>query len=283
MKVQPALKRFILKTRIGSKIASLYRHYQTDCYVISYPKCGRTWLRVMLAKALALHFEDPRDIVIDPMEVVRNNNQRGPIIQFTHERSAKSPAVETKQGEKRYQQYTHKKIIFLVRDPRDVLVSHYFQQTRRRGNYHDLSLKDFVRHPLWGADRVVAFMKGWYEHRGVPSDFLLVRYEDLHRNPAGELHRILTFVDLEDVSDEIVRTSVDYASFDNMLKMSLNELSEESRLAPADPQDPESFKMRRGEIGGYKRYLSAADVEYVEERIRRNLPSFFRYTDLGIK
>ncbi len=68
-----------------------------------------------------------------------------------------------------------------------------------------------------------------------------------------------------------------------MLKMSLNELSEEPGFAPADPQDPESFKMRRGEIGGYKRYLSAADVEYVEERIRRNLPSFFRYTDLGIK
>ncbi|MCH6568301.1 MAG: hypothetical protein IH801_08085 [Nitrospinae bacterium] len=68
-----------------------------------------------------------------------------------------------------------------------------------------------------------------------------------------------------------------------MLKMSLNELSEEPRLAPADPQDPESFKVRRGEIGGHKRYLSAADVEYVEERIRRNIPSLFRYTDSGVK
>ena len=293
MKVQPTLKRFILKSRIGSKIvnllkhrigrkiANLYRHYHTDCFVISYPKCGRTWLMVMLAKALALHFEDPRDIVIDPMDVVRNNYQRGPLIRFTHDRSAKSPAVETNQGEERYQQYTRKKVIFLVRDPRDVLVSNYFQRARRRNESHNLGY--FIRHQWWGIDRVVAFMKGWYEHRHVPSDFLLVRYEDLYRDTAAELRRILTFLNLEDVSDEIVRTSVDYASFDNMLKMSLNELSEEPSLAPADPQDPESFKMRRGEIGGYKRYLSAADVEYVEERIRRNLPSFFRYTDLGIK
>jgi len=171
----------------------------------------------------------------------------------------------------------------LVRDPRDALVSYYFHSTRRRDDNHELSLKDFVKHPWWGADRIVAFMKGWHEHRHVPSDFLLVRYEDLHRDTAAELRRILAFLNLEDVSDEIVRTSVDYASFDNMLKMSLNELSEEPRLAPADPQDPESFKMRKGEIGGYRRYLSAADVEYVEESIRRNLPSFFGYTDLGIK
>ena len=68
-----------------------------------------------------------------------------------------------------------------------------------------------------------------------------------------------------------------------MLKMSLNELSEENILAPADSQDPESFKVRRGEIGGYVRYLSTADVEYVEERIRRNIPSLFRYTDSGVK
>ena len=281
MKVQPALKQFILKSRIGRKIANLYHHYHTDCYVISYPKSGRTWLRVMLAKALALHFEDPRNIVFDPVDVVRNNHQRGPLIRFTHDRSAKSPAVETNQGEERYQQYTRKKVIFLVRDPRDVLVSHYFQRTRRRGYNHDLSLSDFVKHPWWGADRVVAFMKGWYEHRRVPSDFLLVRYEDMHRDTAAELRRILTFLNLGDVSDEIVRTSVDYASFDNMLKMSLNELSEEPRLAPADPQDPESFKVRKGEIGGYKRYLSAADVEYVEEIIRRELPLSFGYTHSG--
>ena len=283
MKVQPALKRFILKSRIGRKIVNLYFHYHTDCYVISFPKCGRTWLMVMLAKALALHFEDPRDIVIDPMDVVRNNYQRGPLIRFTHDGILKSPAVVTKQGEKQYQQYTRKKVVFLVRDPRDVLVSNYFQRARRMDDIHGLSLKEFVRHPFWGVDRVVAFMKGWNEHRHVPSDFLLVRYEDLYRDTAAELRRILTFLNLEDVSDEIVRTSVDYASFDNMLKMSLNELSEEPRFAPADPQDPESFKMRKGEIGGYKRYLSAADVEYVEERIRRNLPSFFGYTDLGIK
>ena len=293
MKVQPALKRFILKSRIGrkivnllkhrigSKIAKRYRHYQTDCYVISFPKCGRTWLKVMLAKALALYFGDPRDIVLDPMDVVRNNYQLGPLIQFTHGGVNKPPIVQAKHSEIRYQKYTRKNVIFLVRDPRDVLVSYYFQRTRRRNESYDLGY--FVRHQWWGIDRVVAFMKGWYEHRHVPSDFLLVRYEDLYRDTAAELRRILTFLNLEDVSDEIVRTSVDYASFDNMLKMSLNELSEEPGFAPADPQDPESFKMRRGEIGGYKRYLSAADVEYVEERIRRNLPSFFGYTDLGIK
>ena len=38
-----------------------YQDYRTDCFVISHPRCGRTWLRVMLAKALALHFRLPHD------------------------------------------------------------------------------------------------------------------------------------------------------------------------------------------------------------------------------
>jgi hypothetical protein len=125
---------------------------------------------------------------------------------------------------------------------------------------------------------MIAFVKGWYEHRHVPSDFLLVRYEDLHHDPAAELRRILAFVGLN-VSDEIIEASVDYASFDNLRKMSLS--AKFPRLSPTNLQDPESFKVRRGEVGGYRRYLSIPDVEYINERMHRELPSCFGYAGLG--
>jgi hypothetical protein len=36
-------------------------------------------------------------------------------------------------------------------------------------------------------------------------------------------------------------------------------------LQPRDMNDPESFNVRRGRIGGYADYLSASDIEYANE------------------
>ena len=36
------------------------------------------------------------------------------------------------------------------------------------------------------------------------------------------------------------------------------------RLRPADPHNPESFKVRRGKVGGYVDYLSSEDIAYVD-------------------
>jgi len=256
---------------------NLYAHYRTDCYVISYPKCGRTWLRMMLAKTLALHFKDPQGIVFDPSDVIRKGHYSGPRIRFTHDGAVRPLAIERRQPKKVYLQYRKKKVILLIRDPRDILVSYYFHRSRRMNESHELG--SFVRHSWWGADRVTAFMKGWYEHRHVPSGFLLVRYEDLHSDPAAVLREILAFINLCGVSDEVIRSSVAYANFENMHRMSLNELRSNSRLAPSNPVDSESFKMRVGKVGGYVKYLSLSDLEFIGERIRCELPALFGYAD----
>jgi hypothetical protein len=280
MQTVGTIRKSLLKLRPVKQIVSLYFHRQTDCYVISYPKSGRTWLRTMLAKVLALHFGDTRKIVVDPMDVMRKGRHRGPLIRFIHDGSDRSLRRQTRRPEKQFNRFMRKKVIFLVRDPRDVLVSSYFQLTRRGDKKHKIS--EFVRDPWWGIDRVVAFMSEWYEHRKIPSGFLLVRYEDLHEEPLTALHRIIEFIGLDNVADEVVKRSVDYASFENMRKMSLNELKNVARLAPKDPQDPESFKVRRGEVGGYMRYLSPDDVVYIEKRIGRSLHSSFGYSNSSI-
>jgi hypothetical protein len=265
-------------TRVGDavmRVKEAYRHYRTDCYVISYPKCGRTWLRTMLAKALAIYFNDPREIVWDPRDVVETVHKRTPFIQFTHA-GVDSPPEAAGQGQRRsYYRYRNKRVIFMVRDPRDVLVSYYFQKTRRESE--ECTLREFVRHPWWGADRVIPYMTEWYEHRNVPVDFLLLRYEDMHYDAAGELGRALAFVGLAPVPDRLITSAVEYACFENMRQLSLSDLRDNLRLAPSDPQDPESYKIRRGEVGGYLEYLSSADIQYIEQRMRRELTCSLGY------
>ncbi len=269
------LKKSALSLRILKPLIVFYAHYITRCYVVSYPKCGRTWIRVMLAKALALHFGDSQEDVHDPMEVIRKGRHPGPIIRFLHLGTDVPPNPQKKRKEWQYSRYRDKKVVLLVRDPRDVLVSYYFHRTRRMGEKHELA--SFIRHPWWGIDRLIAFMTGWYENRNVPLDFFLLRYEDLHRDPTRQLRQLLSFLDLQAVSDLVVKKSVEYASFGNMRKLALNPEMRGSRIAPIDLQDPESFKVRQGEVGGFGRYLSAADVLYLENKIRCGLPAVFGY------
>jgi hypothetical protein len=49
------------------------------------------------------------------------------------------------------------------------------------------------------------------------------------------------------------------------------------RLEPVDPGDPESFKVRRGKVGGFPDYLDATTVELLDEKLRRARLELFGY------
>lgn len=261
------------------KIVTSYFHRITDCYVISFPKSGRTWLRVLLAKALSLHFSDERDLSVhlEPLRVMRFGPGKGPGIRFRHDGSSFKDIARTERTEESYSKYKDKKVILLVRDPRDVIVSYYFHLTRREKDLYEKSTSEFIRDPILGVDSIIKFMNGWYEHRNVPSDFLLVRYEDLHKDPAGELRKVMEFLGLDDVSDEVIARAVEYSEFENMRRLSLHDFKNLEIIAPTDPDDPQSFKIREGKVGSYVKYLSSGEIEYIDEKMRSELASYFGY------
>ena len=47
-------------------------------------------------------------------------------------------------------------------------------------------------------------------------------------------------------------------------------------LHPGDVRDPESFKVRRGKVGGYREYLSLEDQKYAADALM-NLDRRFGY------
>ncbi|HWL66680.1 MAG TPA: sulfotransferase domain-containing protein, partial [Actinomycetota bacterium] len=160
-------------------------HWQADTYVVSYPKSGRTWLRVLIAKAIAVearHLDDIFDLNKAPASVKR----AAPSLRFSHDWSGRN----YRWPGPRYDRYSRKKVVFLARDPRDVVVSHFFQLTKRAVAYSvdcPQTMSEFIRNSSWGVERVVHFMNDWYEHKSEPTSFLMVRYEDLQRDPHKEL------------------------------------------------------------------------------------------------
>lgn len=253
-----------------------------EIIVVSYPKCGRTWLRLMLGRALALHFDIP-DANLLELEEMATHQPHIPRIVFSHDGPANLKSADQLLADDK-QAYVGKRVVLLVRDPADVVVSYYFERTRRRERFNpdhfqpfDGNLSTFLYEERGGLDSILAFYQGWANYQHVPAALLLVRYEDMHADAGQALRRILDFMGLSEVSMEVIEEAVTFGRFDNMRRLEQQNSLASERLQPANPDDPESYKTRRGRVGGFTDYLSPEEIAYIMTK-RRQLPPFYGYS-----
>lgn len=274
-KINPHAKATILSVS-PKRLIQWYEHLSTDIFVISFPKCGRTWLHLMLGKALQLHLGLP-DGDFDshrPMRLV-NRAKDLPRIVFSHDDNPQLKAPEEIEHTKK--RYGRNRVIFLARDPRDVVISMFFENSKRRTRYFG-DLRSFLGEPKGSIDSIITFYNVWDRSRVNVADFLLVRYEDLQTDPQGQLARVLDFVGYSSVPRQTVADAVAFASFDNMRRMESEEPSATGFLRPGSPGDPESFKTRRGKVGGFSDYLAPEEIASLNKKLRANLSASFGYT-----
>lgn len=233
-----------------------------DAFVVSFPKCGRTWLRVMLGHALA---EAAGVKVGNPMRFTKAEAIAPalPRILATHDDSPQSKPAEAVLRSKRA--YRGSKVVFLVRDPRDVIVSLYFHVTRRRGRHYEGTLSDFVRDRNGSLASLLAFYDAWVAQDDTP--VLLVRYEAMQDDPGRELQRVLDFVGVRSLDEAAVTRAVEQASFERLQRAEREGTARTKALRTSKADDPESFKVRRGKVGGYVDYLTPDDIRFVEAAI----------------
>jgi hypothetical protein len=260
-------------------------YYEETVYLVSFPKCGRTWLRVLLGKALALgnrvdvSFEDT--LCLTP---VTERIPTMPDVRVLHYDKPQMKRAE--ELTKDYSALKHKKIILLVRDVRDVLVSMFFQYSRRQNSKRVIpreylsDISTYVNSPIGSLDTFLKYYSIWADNRDVPAELLLVRYEDLHRNPQHELRRMLSVMQDREFSDELLAEAVRFASFNNMRRLEKAGSTDRPMFKPGNVDDPESYKTRRGKVAGFAEYLSAADIEYISRRAAEELPALYRYSFL---
>ena len=187
-----------------------------DRFVVSFPKSGRTWLRVLMGAAEGAN--RGASLEKESAEWLRRDAPllAGRGVLFTHA-LASSPG-ELAEHLELFQRYIADRTrVFLVRDPRDTVVSYYFQQVKRRGRQYDdvpEKLADFARHPFWGVDRIIdtlnasqsAFARG-------PGPALIVSYELLHAQPAESLARVFRFLGAPEISKDAIGRAIEFSRF----------------------------------------------------------------------
>ncbi|MGH9173695.1 MAG: sulfotransferase domain-containing protein [Vicinamibacterales bacterium] len=98
-----------------------------------------------------------------------------------------------------------KRIVMLVRDPRDIAVSQYFQWKYRMrpkkkmlnaypAHGADVSVFDFVMNTDVGLPEIIGFLDLWQRELPRARDSIVVRYEDMRADPEQALRRVLAFL-----------------------------------------------------------------------------------------
>jgi hypothetical protein len=212
--------------------------------VISFPKSGRTWLRVMLDE-LGIHLE------------------------YTHAYSGHRGAfhmseLDTEDAKK------FGRILFLHRDPRDTAISGYYQKEKRLRGYEG-SMSDFIRSPNHGVEKIIHFNKLWTDLAKSRSDMMVVSYEQLHADSQGTVREIAKFFGYDPIDADIER-AVSAGQFDTMKdreKSGYYKKQYGGALLVRDLNDENSFKVRKGQVGGYRDELSDEDIAYCDKVVAK--------------
>jgi hypothetical protein len=171
--------------------------------------------------------------------------------------------------------------VLLVRDPRDCFVSLYVQMTRRDpgapAEFKRKTVSDLLRDKNFGIGAIVRTMNAWLSEFFGRDDFTIIRYESLREAPAENFLALLAFLGETAPDMSTFQEALDFSRFDNMQKLEAAGAFDSKILHPGDVRDRESFKVRRGKVGGYREYLSAEDQQFAANGMRE-LDRRFRYS-----
>jgi len=151
--------------------------------LVSHPRSGRTWLRMM-----ALH-------------ALNDTSEKGEKFQWTH----------------RGRFMADRDAVILVREPKDIITSYYFYYNFNKPHVHDsyANVSDFIRGPR-GVSKLIGQWKNFAKYKHVAKQFSIIYYEDMVEDPKRELTRFLVGIG-HPQSPKKVKAAVEATTFDKLV------------------------------------------------------------------
>lgn len=223
-----------------------------DVYLVSYAKSGNTWLRNLVMGVMYgvdLEYASPRlleDLVPDLHSKRYYARYVTPMFFKWH----LLPQPE------------QRRVVYLLRDGRDVMVSFYHYATAIYRGPHMGFLQMVQQIGSTWPEHVAA-----WEANPYGAEILWIRYEDLLRDPVAEMRRLCEFVGVQR-DDERLARACEQASFAKMRQKEI----EYGWQADLGPHVGEYF-VRRGIAGSHKDEMPpdvlAAFLEHAGPTLRR--------------
>jgi hypothetical protein len=225
-----------------------------DIFLVSFPKSGNTWTRFLLANLRfperPATFANIHLLIACPTVTTKREFERMPRPRIIRSHECFDPR--------------YPRVIYIVRDPRDVVLSQYHYHRKLRKIEDDSPLEKFVTrflagetcpHGSWGQN-----ISTWLSTMQGDPRFLLLRYEDLIADTSRELAKVVAFLHLPAGPEQIAQ-AVERSSADQMRKLEEKQM-DKNALMKGSRKDL-SF-VRSARSGGWRTDLPVPMVARIE-------------------
>ncbi len=224
-----------------------------DVFIVGYPRSGNTWFQHLVAGlCYGIHAsETPMNVIHSVVPDVQKSR--------IYRRIGKQMFFKTHH----LPESCYQRVVYLVRDGRDVMVSykHYLEQRPP----HTTDFKKMITE----GERL--FPCKWEDHikqwqaNPFGAQMLVIKYEDLLRQPSVELRRFCDFIG-KDASDALIERVIGESAFDHMQE------KEKWDVGLGDARWPaEGHFFRQGLIGAYQREMPADILNLFERKANEAL------------
>ncbi|KAF8764882.1 Sulfotransferase 1C1 like protein [Argiope bruennichi] len=284
------------------KSALAYKPRSDDLFIVTYPKCGTTWVQNIVgcifrkgkpfSSALEFFTETPF-LEMTGAEAAENMKRPG--------------AIKFHLPYHMVPYSSEAKYIFIARNPKDCCVSLYHHTKNVSGyGFKDGEFEDFFEFFIKGEVDFGDYFDttlSWWEHKNDPN-VLFLTYEEMKEDVAKSVLKIASFMGSEykeklEKDEKMLRDVIHHSSF-NFMKEHLNQLIDEMRRMPKEamqnnqdipvglravllsderPEAGDDSKLafiRKGIVGDWKSNFSSAQSARLDKKFREK----FAGTDL---
>nr|CAB3266699.1 sulfotransferase 1C2-like [Phallusia mammillata] len=155
-----------------------------------------------------------------------------------------------------------KKIIYVIRNPKDQLVSWYHFAVHEPYNLLPQDAKEFFDLHIQGVfskpgEGYLEHVTEWYRHKN-DENIMFLAYEDLKQNPLKHIKEIAEFIEVKVTEGEISEIA-ENTSFKSLKKASKGNAVESVQM------------FRKGQIGDWKNHLKVAQSEAIDRKVEEIL------------
>jgi hypothetical protein len=235
--------------------------FPDDVFLVSYPRSGNTWTRFLIG-----------NLIYQGEPVTFSNiESRIPEIYFNRDRFLRQlPRPRMLKSHEPFQPH-YPRVIYIVRDPRDVAVSFYHHNVKARNIPDDYPMASFIPRFIAGEfdykfgswrDNVLS----WITLRGNAPAFLMLRYEDMKRDTVSALSSIAGFLEVcsfrkIDTSPQFLQRAIELSSPERMRALEKKEAKH--WVLTKHTRSDKPF-VRSAAVGGWQSSLAPESVAAIE-------------------
>jgi hypothetical protein len=228
--------------------------YDDDVWIVSYPKSGNTWTRFLIGNLVA------------GGEVVDWSNIERIVPDIYLNRDPDLKALPRPRYLKSHEGYRpdYRRVVLIVRDPRDVAVSYYHFVRKAKILLVDASMDNFMTKFIdgkidpygnWGEN-----VGSWLGARRGSENFVVVRYEDLLENTDAELVRIANMLGIA-ADEQLLQHAAENSRADRMRALEQAQRNEHKFLRSSRSDIP---FVRTAKSGQWRTELPPEAVQQIE-------------------